>query len=140
MTMEFTLTTPAALFGMISLLMLAYTNRFLGLAKLIRDLHAQWAQSHHAKVHAQISNLRRRIRLIRAMQFLGALSILLALVSMVCVYFEQVPAGKVLFGAALAALLCSTTLSLCEIAISAQALEIELADMEENAPPTDRKA
>lgn len=131
--MEFTLTTPTVLFGMLSLLLLAYTNRFLGLAKLIRDLHYQWAKSHHAPIHAQIGNLRRRIRLIKWMQFLGALSILLALLSMASVYLGQMPVGKTLFGVALGALTLSSMLSLYEIYISTDALEIELADMEEKS-------
>lgn len=37
--MEISLTTPALLFPAISLLLLAYTNRFLTLAGLIRNLY-----------------------------------------------------------------------------------------------------
>lgn len=40
--MEITFNTPAVLFPAISLLMLAYTNRFLALANLIRKLHEQY--------------------------------------------------------------------------------------------------
>lgn len=129
--MEFTLTTPAVLFGMLSLLLLAYTNRFLGLAKLIRDLHTQWTKHRHAPIQAQISNLRRRIRLIKWMQFLGAMALLLSLLSMAGVCINETPAAKVLFGIALGALALSSLLSLYEILISTKALEIELADMEE---------
>lgn len=132
--MDFTITTPTTLFGMVSLLMLAYTNRFLGLAKLIRDLHGQWLKTHHAPIQAQIGNLRLRIRFIRAMQFLGAMSILIALLSMACVYFDRIDWAKPLFGLSVCVVLCSTALSMCEIALSTNALEIELADMEK-APP-----
>ena len=40
--MEITLTTPSLLFPAISLLMLAYTNRFLTLATIIRGLHDRY--------------------------------------------------------------------------------------------------
>ena len=36
---QLTLTTPALLFSAISLIMLAYTNRFLAYAAIIRNLH-----------------------------------------------------------------------------------------------------
>ncbi|OYW30964.1 MAG: II family cellulose-binding protein, partial [Chthoniobacter sp. 12-60-6] len=36
------LSTPSLLFPAISLLMLAFTNRFLGLAAVVRNLHANW--------------------------------------------------------------------------------------------------
>ena len=37
-----TLTTPALLFSAISLIMLAYTNRFMSYATLIRTLHEKF--------------------------------------------------------------------------------------------------
>ena len=40
--MEITLTTPAILFPAVSLLMLAYTNRFLAIASIIRVLHRRY--------------------------------------------------------------------------------------------------
>ena len=41
--MELSITTPALLFPAISLLLLAYTNRFLALAALMRDLYNRYA-------------------------------------------------------------------------------------------------
>ena len=40
--MEITFNTPALLFPAISLLLLAYTNRYLALANLIRKLHDEY--------------------------------------------------------------------------------------------------
>ena len=40
--MEITFNTPALLFPAISLLLLAYTNRFLALANLVRRLHDEY--------------------------------------------------------------------------------------------------
>ncbi len=75
------LTTPALLFPAISLLLLAYTNRFLVLAQLIRQLHSSerdYFQSmvFQSMVQRQIANLRQRIALIRLMQALGVSSCL----------------------------------------------------------------
>src|SRR4051812_44221967 len=80
--MEITLATPALLFPAITLLMLAYTNRFLGLASLIRNLHQRWTESHDVVLVAQIENLRRRLGLIRRMQALGVLSLLVCVACM----------------------------------------------------------
>ena len=72
--MSLELTTPALLFPAISLLLLAYTNRFLTLAALIRELHGRYPKGHEDTVLGQIINLRTRVRLIRAMQALGVVS------------------------------------------------------------------
>lgn len=65
--MHVSLTTPALLFPAISLLLLAYTNRFFALAALIRQL-----SSGDKPVHQdQIKNLSQRIRIIRRMQEAG---------------------------------------------------------------------
>ena len=65
---DITLTTPGLLFSAISLLLLAYTNRFLTLASLIRKLHAEYLENPDKLVHGQIRNLQRRVNLIRNMQ------------------------------------------------------------------------
>ena len=44
--MEITFNTPALLFPAISLLLLAYTNRFLALANLVRRLHDEYNREH----------------------------------------------------------------------------------------------
>ena len=57
--MEIDLTTPALLFSAISLIMLAYTNRFLSYAQLVRTLKDQYRENHSAVTAAQIINLRK---------------------------------------------------------------------------------
>ena len=128
--MDISITTPALLFPAISLLMLAYTNRFLALASLIRNLHATYKDHTNKEgVLQQIKNLRLRLRLIRLMQFFGILSLILCLLSMFFVY-EQMPVwANSLFALSLVAMLVSLFLSLSEIQISTKALEIELSDM-----------
>lgn len=132
--MDITLNTPALLFPTVSLLMLAYTNRFLALAAIIRKLHADWKVSPDPLVEAQIRNLRRRLRLIRDMQTLGILSILLCVVCMFLLFKGLVSAANIVFGAGLVLMVVSLTLSLWEIQLSGGALNLHLKDMERPQP------
>jgi len=129
--MEISINTPALLFPAISLLMLAYTNRFLALASLIRNLHATYKNHINKKgVLEQIKNLRLRLRLIKMMQFFGILSLILCVFSMFFVYEQFTMWANSFFALSLVAMLISLFLSLSEIQISTKALEIELSDME----------
>lgn len=132
--MEISINTPALLFPAITLLMLAYTNRFLALATLIRNLHAKYKQIAEERdiIHKQIRNLKRRLVLVKQMQACGIISFFLCVLAMLFIYlqFGQMAAG--MFGLSLIFLLLSLALSLNEIYISTRALDIELKDMEEN--------
>ncbi len=129
--MEFTVTTPALLFSAISLLLLAYTNRFLSLASLIRELHKQYKQENDPIIAAQIESLRKRIELIKNMQLLGAVSFLLCTLCMFVIFLNNLFVGKILFAIALFALMASLGLSAVEIQKSSDALNLRLSDMEE---------
>ncbi len=122
--MSLSLTTPALLFSAISLLLLAYTNRFLSLAALIRSLANQ--AEDRGVADAQIANLRHRIRLIRWMQEAGVLSFTLCVLSMLLIYLGKEGLAVWSFGASLALLLYSLVLSVVEIRISQKALDIFL--------------
>lgn len=126
---ELTLTTPALLFPAISLLLLAYTNRFLTLANLVRTLRDRYANTHEEHVRTQIANLRHRIHLIRNMQVFGVGSFFLCVLTMFLLYMGFNRSGAVIFGAALVSLLVSLALSLREIQISVDALTLELHDV-----------
>jgi hypothetical protein len=128
--MDINLTTPALLFPAVSLLMLAFTNRFLALANLIRDLHAKYKAAPSKIILDQITNLRRRIHLIRDMQALGVASLFLCVVCMFLLFAGQVVEGKILFGISLILLMASLILSLIEIRMSIKALEIHMSDIE----------
>ncbi len=125
-----TLTTPALLFSAISLLLLAYTNRFLALAQLIRNLHAQYKQNADSVLLGQINNLRTRVHIIRYMQILGITSLLLCVLSMFLIYIGETVWAEVIFGVALLLLIASLALSVWEIQISVKALDIHLSDIE----------
>jgi hypothetical protein len=130
-----TLATPALLFSAISLLMLAFTNRFLALAALVRRLHALYKERPDDVVYGQIRNLRRRLDLLRWMQVAGIASLLLCVLSMLLIYLRwPVPAAAV-FGLGLALMIVSLALSLREIQISVDALDLHLSDIERGPRP-----
>lgn len=125
--------TPALLFPAISLLFLSFTNRFLHLASLIRKLHSDWLEKGDSTLRAQIENLRRRLVLIRAMQLLGALSLLLCVIAMISVVVGNNILAIGTFSVALFLMACSLTCLVWEVWISGGALRILLNAMEGNA-------
>lgn len=127
---DFSLSTPALLFSAISLLLLAYTNRFMGYSNLVRTLYEQFQRDPANVIEAQIANLRRRIYLTRNMQVLGVASLFLCVASMLLVYLGQVSVAGYAFGVALFLLAASLGVSLFEIVISVKALDLHLNDME----------
>lgn len=128
--MQLELSTPALLFPAISLLLLAYTNRFLGLATLVRGLHATYEAAPKPNVLGQLANLRKRLYLIRDMQFVGVLALALCTASMLLVYVGVALLAKGLFALSLVCLLGSLALSLREIAMSIGALDLQLNNLE----------
>lgn len=130
--MELSITTPALLFPAISLLMLAYTNRFLAIANLIRNLHDKYKKDPNEKhIVAQIRNLRARIRLIRNMQAFGVVSFLFCVVCMYCIFRGWNDAAYIIFAISIICFVISLVLSLIEISFSMRALELALSDMEQ---------
>jgi len=130
--MELTINTPALLFPAITLLLLAYTNRFLAIANLIRKLHDEYINGKKSKVLLQqIHNLRKRINYIRSMQALGVFSFLCCVGCMFSIYKSWETASGYLFALSLLSLLTSLIISMVEIFLSTKALELELSDMEE---------
>ncbi len=128
---ELTLTTPALLFSAVSLILLAYTNRFLSYAQLVRNLKEQHLQHPSKVTRAQIDNLRRRLHLTRTMQILGVSSLFLCVVTMFLIYVGFILLSAYVFAVALVLLIGSLGISIWEIQISVRALEIHLKDMEQ---------
>ncbi|MDP4624470.1 MAG: DUF2721 domain-containing protein [Akkermansiaceae bacterium] len=129
MTLE--ISTPALLFPAISLLFLSYTNRFLHLSALIRKLHHDWLEKGDCTARRQIDNLKSRLKLIRAMQFFGAVSLFLCVLAMLSVIAEWSLVAMVFFGIALLLMGLSLACLIREVAISGGALKIMLLAMEE---------
>lgn len=129
--MELTLTTPALLFPAISLLLLAYTNRFLTIATIIRNLHDRYKNEATDNLLGQIANLRYRTYLIRNMQIAGVLSLLFCVISMFALFAGWVSAGQWTFAIALILMMISMAISLRELQISVGALDLLLSELED---------
>jgi hypothetical protein len=130
--LEISINTPALLFPAITLLMLAYTNRFLSLAALIRKLHDEYNGSEKQKnILNQIKNIRTRLNLIRYMQSFGVLSFLCCVLCMYAIFRNWMLLANWIFASSLLFLLLSIILSLLEINKSTRALELQLSDIEE---------
>lgn len=128
--MDITLTTPALLFPAISLLLVAYTNRFNALSSRIRELHSQYKAHPDTILADQIVSLRKRIYLIRNMQGAGVASLFLCVLCMFALFAGKVLLGKVLFAISLLLMLASLGFSLQEIVISVHALKLELRELQ----------
>ena len=129
---EININTPALLFPAITLLMLAYTNRFLSLATLVRKLHDEYQHGEKERnILMQIKNLRSRINLIRYMQGFGIMSFLCCVLCMYVIFRGWMELAHWIFAGSLLFLLASILLSLVEINKSTKALELVLSDIEE---------
>lgn len=123
--------TPALLFPAISLVMLAYTNRFLALANRARALHEKWETNENKKnIHEQIKSLKYRLKLIRNMQMLGVMAFLCSILCMYAIYTDHISSANIIFATGMLSFALSLCLSLVEILQSNKAIELELNDME----------
>ena len=129
--MDYTFTSPALVFNAISLLMLAYTNRFLTLSELARNLHKRYMDSGGTDLSAkgQIKNLALRIRMIRWTQLFGALAFFLGAIAMITYIFISANVSLGFFIAALTSLLISLALLMIELQISVNAINIQFDEM-----------
>lgn len=129
--MNLNIETPALLFSATSLILLAYTNRFLTIAQIVRGLKKTYDQEHTKSILIQIKNLNLRLTLIRYMQLFGVLCLFLSVFAMLLLFLDQQLAGIFLFGASMLSLLISLALSFWEISISVKALKVHLSDLME---------
>lgn len=131
--MTISIQTPALLFSATSLILLAYTNRFLTIAQIIRGLKKTYDQEHNKTILLQIKNLNLRLSLIRYMQLFGVLCLFLSVFGMLVLFFDLQTIGIYFFGFSMLSLLISLAISFWEISISVQALQLHLSDlMDEN--------
>ena len=124
--------TPAILFPAITLLMLAYTNRFLALSQLIRTLHHDYQNLNANHIVKQINHLRFRLFLIRLMQSLGAIALILCIISIFSLLMSYQSLGATLFIGSLIIFLGSIISSLIEILLSTRALNVLLVGFEDS--------
>ncbi len=131
---EITLTTPALLFSAISLILLAYSNRFISYASLIRSLHEKLSEKENDVLLGQIANLRKRLYLTKYMQILGVSSLFLCVLTMFLIFIGSQCLAVWMFGIALLLLIASLGVSILEIQISVRALDLHLGELENHKP------
>ena len=129
--MTLSIETPALLFSATSLILLAYTNRFLTIAQIIRGLKKNYEEIHNKSILLQIHNLNKRLTLIRFMQLMGVLCLFLSVFAMLLLFIELHNIAIYFFGLSMLSLLISLGFSFWEISISVQALRLHLSDLEE---------
>ncbi len=127
--MEIEISTPALLFPAISLLLLAYTNRFLTTGQIIRSISHQAREHEELELAGQIKNLKKRLEVTKWMQFFGVVSILMCTISMFSLFLGFYDLGKKVFGLSLITMCLSLCISLWEVYISSNALNLELKDL-----------
>ena len=125
--------TPALLFSATSLILLAYTNRFLTIAAIVRGLKVSYELNHNKSILVEIKNLNLRLTLIRHMQMYGVLSLFFSVFAMTLLFVEMQTWGAYIFGLSLLLLLASLAVSFWEISISVRALRVHLSDLIEEA-------
>lgn len=123
--------TPALLFSATSLILLAYTNRFLTIATIVRSLKKKYDEAENKSILLEIKNLNLRLTLIRYMQMFGVLSLFFSVFAMMLLFFEIQQWGVILFALSLLLLLISLAVSFWEISISVNALRLHLSDLAE---------
>jgi uncharacterized membrane protein YcfT len=130
--MTLSIETPALLFSATSLILLAYTNRFLTIAQIIRSLKKTYEDNHNKSILLEIKNLNLLLTLIRYMQLFGVMCLFLSVFAMLLLYIGQETIGIYIFGASLLSLLISLGISFWEISISVRALRVHLQDLSEH--------
>lgn len=123
------LTTPALLFPAVSLIILAYTSRFLSLANLVRRLYREYQEFPDRVILAQIHNLRIRILLIRDMTATAVICLFLCIACIFLIFAGMDFIGAVLFGISLVMILVSLAYSVWETWISVNAINLQLHDV-----------
>ncbi len=130
--MTLSIETPALLFSATSLILLAYTNRFLTIAQIIRSLKKSYEDNHNKSILLEIKNLNLRLTLIRYMQLFGVMCLFLSVFAMLLLFIGQATTGIYIFGTSLLSLLISLGISFWEISISVIALRVHLKDLSEH--------
>ncbi|MFY8188179.1 MAG: DUF2721 domain-containing protein [Flavobacterium sp.] len=127
--MNLSIETPALLFSATSLILLAYTNRFLTIAQIVRGLKKSYEDNKNKSILLEIKNLNLRLKLIRWMQLFGVMCLFLSVFAMLLLFVNQLIISIYFFGASLLSLLISLAISFWEISISVHALKVHLEDL-----------
>ncbi len=128
---------PGLLFPAISLLMLAYTNRFLGLTAASRGLVSQYRKQPDIRLLQQVQSLRERLSLVRHTQALGVTSLLFCTGCLFALFLNSQPIARLAFAGALVFMMTSLVISLREIYLSVRAINIEFDSLLSDTLPAE---
>ena len=132
MITSYDLQTPTLLFPALSLLILAYTNRFLGITTVIRKLHEDLSKDvdRSSFYMGQINSLTVRVQMIINAQRFGILSLMLCVISMFSILVTK-NTSIVFFFLALTSLFISLIFIGKELNVSQNALQYIIDDCKE---------
>lgn len=122
------ISTPALVFPALSVLMLAYTNRFIAISKRMRALHAEHKKNPTEKLHIQIKSLNKRMKYIRNMQICALSGFSSNIIAIGCIFLSFKEAAVAFFGLGLTLVFCSLVICIMEIYISVQAMSVLLEE------------
>lgn len=127
--MSFTVTTIAVLLSTITVLLLVYTHRFLALANLLRSLIKEYKSEHCDYLLKEIEQLKRRVYIIKHMQFTNFVALIVSILSIFAVFINNSLFAKIFFIVALLHMIISTLLAALEVHLSASSLDVELDEL-----------
>lgn len=128
--MELTISTPSLLFSAISLLMLAYTNRFIAVANLVRQFVHMYDEKQDDNILRQLKNFQIRLKIIKFTQIFGVTSFIFCVISMLLIFLSHDFIAEIVFICSLVTMIISLSLSLQEVFLSIGALNIEMNRVE----------
>lgn len=128
------LTTPAVLLSTISLLILAFTNRFLTMTGRARELHKEYKTAPDEALLMQLERLLSRIHRIRDAMTIGVASLFFFVFTMFLIFTEHADWAHHSFFAGLLLLMVALAVSTYEIYLSCNAIDIQLKELENNKP------
>lgn len=122
------LSTPALVFPALSVLMLAYTNKFIAISKRVRALHAEHLKNPSKRVHKQIKSLDKRMKYIRNMQICALSGFSSNIISIAMIFVGLDLFAMIFFSLGLILVLCSLIICIIEIYLSVQAMSVLLEE------------
>ena len=122
------ISTPALVFPALSVLMLAYTNKFIAISKRIRSLHAEHIANPNRNIKNQIDILNKRITYIRNMQISALSGFSVNILSMLFIFLELNNFAIILFVIGIMLVFTSLIICILEIYTSSQVMSILLEE------------
>lgn len=122
------ISTPALVFPALSVLMLAYTNKFIAISKRVRTLHSDHQLNPSPKIHSQIKVMLKRMSYIRNMQITALSGFSSNLLSIAFIFMGFNTIALIFFTLGLLLVLISLIICIIEIYTSTETMALLLED------------